>query len=76
MNNVRKFCKLSQPQNTSNLPDLKCKKKMSKKFSPKPHTTISHANNIKNPQLNKQQNNFNLTKIFSNQYPVLNHDYP
>ena len=45
------------------------------KFPPKPHITISHTSNIENFQLNRQQNNFNLTKIFPNQYPILNHNY-
>ena len=50
MNNVRKFrTKLSQPQNTNNLPNLKyIKKTTSNKFSPKPITTISQMNNIEN----------------------------
>ena len=62
--------------NLRNLPDLKYKKAISNKFSPKLHTAISHTNNIEKSQLNKQQNNFDLTKIFSNQYPILNHNYP
>ena len=36
-----------------------------------PHNIISQKSNIENSKLNKQQNNFNLTKIVSNQYPVL-----
>ena len=72
MNNVRRFCtKLSQPQNTNNLPNLKYIKTTSNKFPPKIFTTISHTNNIENFKLNKQQNNFNLTKIVSSQYPML-----
>ena len=72
MNNVRRFCtKLSQPQNTNNLPNLKYIKTASNKFPPKILTTISHTNNIENSKLNKQQNNFNLTKKISNQYPIL-----
>ena len=77
MNNAEKFCtKISQPENTNNLPNLKYMKIISNKFPPKPHTTISHTNNIENSKLNKKQNNFNLTQIFSNQYPVLTHNYP
>ena len=72
MNKVRRFrAKLSQPQNTNNLPNLKNIKTTSNKFPPKIFTTISHTNNIENSKLNKQQNNFNLTKIVSNQYPIL-----
>ena len=71
MNNVRFCTKLSQPKNTSNLPNLRYIKANSKKFPPKIVTTISHTNNIENSKLNKQQNNFNLTKIVSNQYPIL-----
>ena len=72
MNNVRKFCtKLSQPQNTNNLPNLKYIKTTSNKFPPKILITISHTNNIEHSKLNKQQNNFNLTKIVFNQYPIL-----
>ena len=72
MNNVRRFCtKLSQPQNTNNLPNLKYIKTTSNKFPPKILTAISHTNNIESSKLNKQQNNFNLTKIVSNQYPIL-----
>ena len=72
MNNVRRFCtKLSQPQNTNNLPNLKYIKTASNKFPPKILTPISHTNNIENSKLNKQQNNLNLTKIVSNQYPIL-----
>ena len=72
MNNVRRFCtKLSQPQNTNNLPNLKYVKATSNKFPPKILTTISHTSSNENSKLNKQQNNFNLTKIVSNQYPIL-----
>ena len=72
MKNVRRFCtKLSQPQNTNNLPNLKYIKTTSNKFPPKIFTTISHTNNIENSKLNKQQNNFNLTKIVSNEYAIL-----
>ena len=72
MNNVRRFCtKLSQPQNTNNLPNLKYIKTTSNKFPPKIFTKICHTNSIENSKLNKQQNNFNLTEIVSNQYPIL-----
>ena len=72
MNNVRRFCtKLSQPQKKNNLPNLKYIKATSNKFPPKILTPISHTNNIENSRLNKQQNNFNLTKKISNQYPIL-----
>ena len=71
MNNVRFCTKLSQPQNTNNLYNLKYIKTTPNKFPPKILTTISHTNNIENSKLNKQQNNFNLTKIVSNQYPIL-----
>ena len=72
MNNVRKFCtKLSQPQNTNNLPNLKYIKTTSNKFPPKILATISHTNNNESSKLNKQQNNVNLTKIVSNQYSIL-----
>ena len=72
MNNVRKFCtKLSQPQNTNNLPNRKYIKATSSKFPAKILTTISHTNNIENSKLSKQRNNFNLTKIISSQYPIL-----
>ena len=72
MNNVRRFCtKLSQPQNTNNLPNLKYIKTTSNKFPPKIFTTISHTNSIENSKLNKQQNNFNLTEIVSNQYLIV-----
>ena len=75
MNNVRKFCtKLSQLQNTNNLPNLKYIKTTSNKFPQKILTAISHTNNMENSKLNKiikQQDNFNLTKIVSNQYPIL-----
>ena len=72
MNNVRRFCtKLSQPQKKNNLPNLKYIKATSNKFPPKILTPISHTNNIENSKLNKQQNNFNFTKIVPNQYPIL-----
>ena len=72
MNNVRKFyTKLSQLQNTNNLPNVKYIKTTSNKFPRKILTTISHRNNIESSKLNKKQNNFNLTKIVSNQYPIL-----
>ena len=62
-----------------NFPNLKIQtsyptsniKTTSNKFSLKILTTISHANSIENSKLNKQQNNFNLTEIVSNQYPIL-----
>ena len=72
MNNVRRSCtKFYQPQNINNLPNLKYIKTTSNKFPPKILTTISHTNNIESSKLNKQRNNFNLTKIVSNQYRIL-----
>ena len=72
MNNVRRFCtKLSQPQNTNNLPNLKYIKTTLNKFSPKILTTICHTNSLENSKLNKEQNNLNLTEIISNQYLIV-----
>ena len=72
MSNVRRFCtKLSQPQKINNLPNLKYIKTTSNKFPPKILTAISHTSNIESSSFKKQHNNFNLTKIVFNQYPIL-----